>query len=96
VEGKLPRLTAEASARYLEQLATGWSIGDDRLRRTFEFKDFVQAMAFVNRMADVAEREQHHPDFAVHWNRVEVSIWTHVSGGVTDNDFILAAKIDAL
>jgi 4a-hydroxytetrahydrobiopterin dehydratase len=53
-------------------------------------------MRFVNRMADVAEREGHHPDFAVHWARVDVEIWTHAVGGLSENDFVLAAKIGPL
>jgi 4a-hydroxytetrahydrobiopterin dehydratase len=53
-------------------------------------------MAFLNRLAPLAEAENHHPDFAVHYNRVQVTLWTHVSGGITENDLILAAKIDQL
>jgi 4a-hydroxytetrahydrobiopterin dehydratase len=67
-----------------------------RLLRTFRFADFKEAMAFVNRMAEVAEAEGHHPDFFVHWNEVRVELWTHKTGGLHKNDFILAAKIDAL
>ena len=67
-----------------------------RLTRTFRFADFREAMAFVNRMAEVAEAEGHHPDFFVHWNEVRVELWTHATGGLHKNDFILAAKIDAL
>ena len=58
--------------------------------------DFKAAMAFVNRMAEVAEAEQHHPDFTVHYNQVDVEVWTHVAKGLTENDFILAAKINQL
>jgi 4a-hydroxytetrahydrobiopterin dehydratase len=71
----------------------GWKAADDRLRRTFEFKNFVAAMKFVNRVADIAETEGHHPDFCVHYNRVDFTIWTHSVGGLSENDFILAAKI---
>jgi len=65
------------------------------LNRRFDFKDFVAAMAFVNRMAEVAEAEGHHPDFAVHYNRVDVTVWTHSVNGLSVNDFILASKLDA-
>jgi 4a-hydroxytetrahydrobiopterin dehydratase len=70
--------------------------GATRLRRTFRFRDFAEAMRFVNAMAEVAEREGHHPDFAVHWNVVEVTIWTHDVGGLTENDLVLAALVGAL
>lgn len=73
----------------LEQNAT-------RLTRRFEFEDFRKAMEFVNRVADVAEEEQHHPDVAIHWNKVDLVLWTHKIGGLHENDFILAAKVDQL
>jgi 4a-hydroxytetrahydrobiopterin dehydratase len=68
--------------------------GASQLRKRFSFEDFLGAMTFVNRIAALAEAEEHHPDFAVHYNKVEVTIWTHSVGGLTDNDFILAAKIE--
>ncbi len=74
----------------------GWDARDERLRRGFHFKDFRAAMAFVNRVADLAEAEQHHPDFTVHYSQVDVEIWTHQAKGLTENDFILAAKINRL
>lgn len=74
----------------------GWEARDGKLQRTFDHKDFVAAMAFVNAMAALAEAEGHHPDFCVHYRRVDVSVWTHAIGGLSENDFILAAKIDAL
>ena len=58
--------------------------------------DFVEAIKFVNRVADVAEREGHHPDIAIHWNKVELVLWTHKIGGLHENDFILAAKVNRL
>jgi 4a-hydroxytetrahydrobiopterin dehydratase len=90
-----PRLDATAVGALLPQVPA-WTTRDGKLHRTFQFADFVAAMQFVNRMADVAEAEGHHPDFLVHYNRVDVTIWTHAAGGLTENDFILAAKIDAL
>ena len=75
-----------------------WSLaeGDTRLERRFEFKDFLQAMEFVNRVAGIAEAEGHHPDIAIHWNKVDLVLWTHSIGGLHENDFIVAAKIDRL
>jgi 4a-hydroxytetrahydrobiopterin dehydratase len=70
--------------------------GGARISKQLEFKDFVAAMAFLAKLAVVAEEEAHHPDFCVHYNRVDVTLWTHSVGGLSENDFILAAKIDAL
>ena len=94
-EGGVPKLGSEEIARLKPQVPA-WTVDGDRLRRKLVFKNFVEAMRFVNRMADVAEAEGHHPDFSVHYREVEVSVWTHAIGGLSENDFILAAKIDAL
>src|SRR5262245_23109560 len=95
--GGIPPLTADA-ARTLLRWAVGWRVelNATRLERRFEFRDFVEAIKFVNRVADVAEQEGHHPDIAVHWNRVDLTLWTHKIGGLHENDFILAAKINRL
>jgi 4a-hydroxytetrahydrobiopterin dehydratase len=95
--GGLPRLDEAALCAGLTELA-GWSLAEEatRLQRTFRFKDFLGSMRFVNAMAAVAEREGHHPDFAVHWNKVDVTIWTHDAGGLTENDLVLAALVGAL
>ena len=70
--------------------------GATRLTRAFEFADFLGAMRFVNSVAEIAEAEGHHPDIAIHWNKVDLVLWTHKIGGLHENDFILAAKIDRL
>ena len=70
--------------------------GVPRLRREFEFKDFRTAMEFAIQVGDLAEREQHHPEIHLAWGRVTVETWTHKIGGLHRNDFILAAKIDAI
>jgi len=89
---------SEDAAREFAARTPGWSLAESatRLARHFEFRDFVEAMKFVNRVADVAEAEGHHPDIAIHWNRVDLTLWTHKIGGLHENDFILAAKIDRL
>jgi len=87
---------SDAAATRLAQEVPRWRIEDKQLRRRFEFADFAAAMGFLNQLAAVAEAEGHHPDFAVHYNRVDVAIWTHAIGGLSENDFILAAKLDAL
>ena len=73
-----------------------WDMKNKKLFRHFEFKDFVEAMKFLNKMAEVAEEEGHHPDFSVHYRKVDVEVWTHAVNGLTENDFILAAKIDRI
>jgi len=95
--GGVPPLTEE-EARGLLEVAPLWSLQEKgtRLSRRFEFRDFLQAMEFVNRVARIAEEEGHHPDIAIHWNKVDLLLWTHKIGGLHENDFILAAKIDRL
>jgi 4a-hydroxytetrahydrobiopterin dehydratase len=95
-EGGVPKL---AGARAAELLATldGWDLREERLHRHFRFRDFAGAMRFVNSIAALAEEEGHHPDFALHdWNLLDVTLWTHAIGGLSENDFIMAGKIDAL
>jgi 4a-hydroxytetrahydrobiopterin dehydratase len=95
--GGIPPLTEE-KARELAAAVPEWVLVENgtRVFRRFEFADFVAAMGFVNRVADLAEKEGHHPDIAIHWNKVELTLWTHKIGGLHENDFILAAKIDRL
>ncbi len=73
-----------------------WKLKDRHLYKKLKFKDFVDAIKFVNSLAEIAESEGHHPDFSVHYNIVEVEIWTHAINGLSENDFILASRIDAL
>ena len=94
-EGGVPALS-DGEARRLHAETPAWTLADQRLRRRFGFADFSAAMAFVVRMALLAESEGHHPDFTVHYRQVDVEIWTHAVGGLSENDFILAAKIDQL
>ncbi len=94
-EGGVPRVEGAALASLLAAVP-GWQLAGDRIRRHLRFRDFRAAMAFVNAMAELAESEGHHPDFAVHYATVDVEIWTHAAGGLTENDFVLAAKIDRI
>lgn len=73
-----------------------WEYTDNRLSKTFRFANYYETMAFVNAVAYIAHREDHHPDLSVHYNRVVVSYSTHDAGGVTLNDCICAAKVEAL
>ncbi len=92
-----PALT-EAEAQALAHELPGWqlSIEPPRLAKEFRFRDFKAAMRFVNQVAELAEAQGHHPDMHVHWNKVLLVLWTHVAAGLTRNDFILGAQIDAL
>ena len=74
----------------------GWSLEGGQIRKTVEAKDFVRAMGFVNSVALLAERQNHHPDIDIRWNKVTLVLSTHSAGGLTENDFSLAARIDEL
>jgi 4a-hydroxytetrahydrobiopterin dehydratase len=76
----------------------GWEAQDGhrKLHKQIRFRDFREAIRFVNALADLAEAEGHHPDFAVHFRTVDVTLWTHAVGGITENDLIVAAKLDEL
>jgi 4a-hydroxytetrahydrobiopterin dehydratase len=96
-EGGVPPLAHDQAASLLRQLA-GWQVeeaeGHQQLVKQFRFADFVAAVDFVNRITPVAEAEGHHPDLLVAWGRVRAQLWTHAARGLTENDFVLAAKID--
>lgn len=94
-EGIGQKFTLEEIQAHLKQVK-GWQAREDKIFKTFRYDNFLEAMKFVNAMAMVAESEGHHPDFTVHYNIVEVFIWTHALDGLTENDFILAAKIDEI
>jgi 4a-hydroxytetrahydrobiopterin dehydratase len=83
-------------ARLLPAVPAWTAPGGKRLEREFRFKDFRSALEFANRVGALADAEDHHPDLHVAWGKVGVVLWTHVAGGLTENDFILAARIDAL
>jgi 4a-hydroxytetrahydrobiopterin dehydratase len=76
--------------------APGYALVKGALQREHEFRDFAEALAFVNRVAELAERENHHPDIEIHWNRVTLRWWTHVKDAVTDRDFELAEKANSI
>jgi 4a-hydroxytetrahydrobiopterin dehydratase len=95
-EGGTPPIGAARAGELLAEIP-GWTLSGERLRRAFRFRDFRAAMRFVNAVAELAEAEGHHPDIAIHdWNRVDLSTWTHAIGGLSENDFVLAAKIDRI
>lgn len=94
-EGGMPALDASAVQKLLPQVP-GWRVEANALHKRFKLATFPNAIAFVRRMADLAESEGHHPDFCVRYDVVEVTLTTHAIRGLSENDFIMAAKIDAL
>jgi 4a-hydroxytetrahydrobiopterin dehydratase len=95
-QGGVPPLKGEELAKLASQLPE-WSVVEEHhLHRIFKFRDFVEALAFVNHVGEVAEQEGHHPDIHLSWGRVEIKIHTHKIDGLTKSDFVLAAKIDEL
>jgi 4a-hydroxytetrahydrobiopterin dehydratase len=96
-EGGVPALDAEQATELHTQVPK-WRVqsGNKVLQRNFKFGSFADNMAFISRMAWLAESEGHHPDFCVRYNQLDVSLTTHAIGGLSENDFILAAKLDQL
>ena len=90
-----PRLTVDELRTHLSTLA-GWSLADNRIEKTFAFANYYETMAFVNAIAYIAHRQDHHPDLTVGYNRCGVVFSTHDAGGVTLNDCICAAKVERL
>ena len=97
-EGGVEPLTREQVKPLLEQLHDAWTLSQDgrTIVRHMTFADFKELMAFVNQVADLAESEGHHPDLDTRYNKLTIALTTHAIGGLSENDFILAAKIDTL
>ena len=95
-EGGMAPLTATEAGVQLARLAAGWQLGTDgkSLRREFRFVDFYRTMSFVNAIAHIANQDDHHPDLEIGYNYCRVRYSTHSIGGLSENDFICAAKID--
>jgi 4a-hydroxytetrahydrobiopterin dehydratase len=94
--GSVPPLKG-AELRVIQQQVPLWSVvNEHHLTRTFTFPDFKQALAFVNRVGEIAEQQGHHPDILLAWGKAEITMWTHKIDGLTQSDFIMAAKIDQL
>jgi 4a-hydroxytetrahydrobiopterin dehydratase len=82
--------------QILQQVPQWKSVSEHHLTRAFTFPDFNQALAFVNRVGELAEQQGHHPDILLTWGKAEITLWTHKIDGLTRSDFIMAAKIDHL
>ena len=94
-EGTKSSLSKEEAENMLAQ-TPGWELVDNTIQRTFALSNFVEAMQFANRITPIAEQENHHPDLHISWGKVRVELSTHSVGGLSTNDFILAAKINRL
>lgn len=94
-EGGIHPLSQIDIDKNLEQLK-GWQLDGKKIKKIFKFKDFKAALLFVNKVGNVAEEENHHPDIYLSYGKAEIAIWTHAINGLSENDFILVAKIEAL
>jgi 4a-hydroxytetrahydrobiopterin dehydratase len=96
-EGGVPKLTTAEIQEYQQGLKEPWEVTDEmKIVKAFKFKDYPEVIGFVNKVADLAEEEGHHPVMHVFFSNVNVELWTHAILGLSENDFIMAAKIDAL
>ena len=94
--GGVPPLKG-AELEELQRQVSGWNVIEEHhLQKTFRFPDFRSALEFVNRVGNLAEEQAHHPDIFLAWGKVDVTVWTHKINGLTESDFILAAKVEAL
>jgi len=95
-EGGVSPLTSDESKRYINKLASDWTLSSDgkSINRIFKFKNYYETMAFANVVAMVAHQQDHHPDMSISYNTCDIVYSTHSIGGLSENDFICAAKID--
>ncbi len=89
-------LNEEEIRGYISQVNDWEVLENKKIRKLFKFKDFKETMEFVNKIAVIAEEEGHHPDIAIYYNKLEIVLWSHFVSGLSENDFILAAKIDKI
>jgi len=95
-KGGVPPMKGAELQHILQHVPEWKAINEHHITRTFTFPDFKQALAFVNRVGDLAEQQGHHPDILLTWGRAEITLWTHKIDGLTESDMIMAAKIDQL
>lgn len=96
-KGGVPPLKGQQLIDLQRKLGHEWNVVDEHhLEKTFTFKDFREALAFTNQVGELAESVGHHPDIYLAWGKVRITIWTHKINGLTDSDFVLAAKIEQL
>ena len=95
-KGGVPPVKGGELERILKLVPKWKAVNEHHIVRTYTFPDFKQALDFVNRVGDVAETQGHHPDILLAWGKAEITLWTHKIDGLTESDFIMAAKIDQL
>jgi 4a-hydroxytetrahydrobiopterin dehydratase len=96
-KGGVPRLEGNELSRLTKELGDSWNVADGhQLEKEYKFKNFREALAFTNKVGELAESQGHHPDIFLAWGLVKLTIWTHKVDGLTESDFILAAKADKL
>ncbi len=94
-KGEVAALKGAELARLAKELKGGWRVVEEHhLEKEFKFDDFKQALAFTNQVGEIAEEQGHHPDIFLTWGKVKLTIWSHSAKGLTESDFILAAKVD--
>ncbi|HWI58088.1 MAG TPA: 4a-hydroxytetrahydrobiopterin dehydratase [Bacillota bacterium] len=96
-KGGVPALQGADLARMARELSGGWQVvNEHHLEKEYTFKNFREALEFTNKVGELAEAQGHHPDIYLSWGKVKLTIWTHKINGLTESDFILAAKVDQL
>src|SRR3954468_21479042 len=96
-KGGVPPLKGEALAKLLKQMKEGWDVvNEHHLQKEYKFKDFREALAFTNRVGELAEKQNHHPDIYLAWGKVKLTLWTHTIDGLTESDFVFALKVEQL
>lgn len=96
-DASTPPFAEDVVAYHCQELGGDWkAINVHHLEKDFKFKNFKAALAFVNKIGDLAESEQHHPDIHLSWGHVRIILWTHNINGLSENDFIMASKIDQI
>ncbi len=96
-EGGVPALKPDETAEFKKHIGRDWKVtGNNKISKEFSFVSYRHTMDFVNKVADLAEEEGHHPVMHVYYGRLEIELWTHAISGLSENDFIMAAKIDKL
>jgi 4a-hydroxytetrahydrobiopterin dehydratase len=96
-KGGVPPLKGDELNKLAQQLGEGWRvIGGHHLEREFKFQDFRAALDFTNRVGELAEQQNHHPDIYLAWGKVKLTLWTHKIDGLTESDFVFAAKVNRL
>ena len=96
-KGGTPALKGEELQNFSRKLGGGWKVvNEHHLEKEYKFKNFREALDFTNKVGELAERIQHHPDIYLAWGKVDITIWTHKINGLTESDFIMAAKTDQL